>query len=410
MRRKGCLLTALAALLPVAMTGSTVSSSVAVPLVRGLVFTTTSHAGLATAAGSVPVADTEAVYAIVGGDEDQVLFRFTVSAPADSTAGKLLDGVPRSFDRTVRREDLRSALRLTIFSSSTDPALMPGQTFATTSSAALKQLHDAGKVPFVLGVNEPEEGLSGLANLVGAAPSAGRSHEQAFVTSGIAALLSALGVSRHYYRGTLERVGVSDEPFSVLLDGRRTTVPAVHVRGTLKFNDRTIAPELWWLDAAESPLTLKWTVAGLHETVTRIDRPLAVAAPAAAAPVAEALAGKSCRAELSGVYFTTASAEVLDASMPALERFAALVNQHPDWRVTIEGHTDNVGPAAYNMDLSTRRAAAVRDALVRRWAVPAARLQSQGYGLTRPVESNATVEGRAHNRRVEVSRQCSTGL
>ena len=71
---------------------------------------------------------------------------------------------------------------------------------------------------------------------------------------------------------------------------------------------------------------------------------------------------------------------------------------------------DNVGPAAYNMDLSTRRAGAVRDALIRRFGASAARLQSQGYGLTRPVETNATDEGRAHNRRVEVSRQCNSGF
>jgi outer membrane protein OmpA-like peptidoglycan-associated protein len=230
-------------------------------------------------------------------------------------------------------------------------------------------------------VNEPENGLESLS-----------------------ALLPILGVSRHYYRGTLERVGAS-EPFSVLLDGRRTTVAAVHVKGTLTFSDRTITPQIWWLDDATNPLTLKWIVGSVYETVTRIDRPIA---GTGGTTIVDGLAGKTCRAELSGVYFTTASAEVLEASMPALERFAALINQHPDWRITVEGHTDNIGPAAYNVDLSTRRAAAVREVLIRRFAVPAARLQSRGYGLTRPVETNGTDEGRAHNRRVEVSRQCNS--
>jgi outer membrane protein OmpA-like peptidoglycan-associated protein len=409
------LLTACAALVLGARAGGAAGFSEAVPLAQGLVFTTTSHAGLATTAGSVPIADTEAVYSIVGADDERIAFRFTVSAPPDSTAAKLLDGVPRSLDRAVRREDLRAAPRLTIFSSSTDPALMPGQTYATTSSAVLQALHDAGKVAFILGVNEPEQGFAGLASLAaGARPSADPSSGQAFVASGVAAMLSVLGVSRHYYRGTLERVGAADEPFSVLLDGRRATVPAVHAQGTLKFNDRTIAPQLWWLDDASNPLTLKWAIAGVYETVTRIDRPVpAVNAPVPAGDtpsVAEALAGKRCRAELSGVYFTTASAQVLDPSRPALGRFAALVNQHSDWRVTIEGHTDNIGSAAYNMDLSTRRADAVRDVLIRRFGVPAARLQSHGYGLTRPIETNATDEGRAHNRRVEVSRQCTSAI
>jgi OOP family OmpA-OmpF porin len=58
------------------------------------------------------------------------------------------------------------------------------------------------------------------------------------------------------------------------------------------------------------------------------------------------------------------------------------------------------------MDLSTRRANAVREVLISQLKVPANRLLAKGYGLTRPVETNATDEGRAHNRRVEVSRSC----
>jgi outer membrane protein OmpA-like peptidoglycan-associated protein len=179
----------------------------------------------------------------------------------------------------------------------------------------------------------------------------------------------------------------------------------MHVRGALAFTDRTIAPQVWWLDDASNPLTLQWAIANVSETVTRIDRPNG-GESGAARGVADGLA-KSCRAELSGVYFTTASAQVVDVSMPALERFAAVLRAHADWRVTIEGHTDNIGSADYNLDLSTRRAAAVLDVLTRRFGVPAARLQTKGYGLTRPVETNATDAGRAHNRRVEVSRPCN---
>ena len=194
----------------------------------------------------------------------------------------------------------------------------------------------------------------------------------------------------------------------MLLDGRRTTVPAVHVRGDLRFSDRKLTPQIWWLDDVDNPLTLKWSADGVYETVTRIET--AAEPTRGAGVVAEGLTGRGCRAELSGVYFTTASAQVLDASLPALERFAALMREHADWRVTIEGHTDNVGAAEYNLDLSTRRAAAVGDVLIRRLGIPAARLQMRGYGLTRPIETNATDEGRAHNRRVEVTRVCSGGI
>jgi len=389
-------------------------SSAQVPLAAGLNFTITSHSGLVAGAGSVPIADTEIVYSVVDSDNDRISFRFSVSAPNDAVAGKLLDGVPRSFNRTVRREDLRAATRLTVLLNSEDSALLPGQTFASTSSAVLRALHDSGKTAFILGVNEPHQGLAALANLVsggrlavggsGGSTSSSGSSGAPIVAAGVASMRSSMSVVRHYYRGTLERVGTADEPFSVLLDGRRTTVPAMHVRGALAFADRTIAPQMWWLDDANNPLTLKWMIANVYETVTRVDRPNGSESGAARA-VSDGLA-KSCRAELSGVYFTTASAQVLDASMPALERFAAVMSAHADWRVTIEGHTDNIGSADYNLDLSTRRAAAVRDVLTGRFGVPAARLLTKGYGLTRPVETNATDEGRAHNRRVEVSRPC----
>ncbi|MDE2261396.1 MAG: OmpA family protein, partial [Gammaproteobacteria bacterium] len=244
--------------------------------------------------------------------------------------------------------------------------------------------------------------------MAAALPSAGAgSGASPLVISGLQMMLSS--PARHYYRGTLTRVG-PDEPFSVLLDGQRTTVPAVHVRGEMKFADRTITPELWWLDEPGNPLTLKWAIGGNYEIVTRIDRPPSGQGNgrthAGANPMAAGLAGHSCRAELAGVYFTTASSQVLEVSLPALQRFAALMAQHPDWTVTIEGHTDNIGSAEYNLDLSTRRAQAVRQVLIGRFGVPAARLQAKGFGLTRPVETNATDQGRAHNRRVEVSRRC----
>ncbi len=385
-----------------------------VPLAPGLAYTVTSHAGLRSSRGYVPIADTEIVYSVKSVDASQVALQFALSAGRGTDAAKLLEQEPTRFDRQVRREDLRSAARESVLFDSNDPTLMPGQTFATTSAAVLAELHDAGKIAFVLGVNEPEDGLEGLAAAADALASGGSRSEGSaspLVVSGVAMLLGSS--ARHYYRGTLARVGV--EPFSVLLDGKRTTVPAMHARGELRFRDRTITADMWWLDDANDPLTLKWAIGPFYELVTRIDRPppetgggaeAGGGRMAAASTVAAGLAGKSCRAELAGVYFTTGSARVLDASMPALRRFAALLAQHPDWQVTIEGHTDNIGSAEYNLTLSTRRAEAVRQVLIGRFGVPAARIRSKGYGLTRPVETNATDEGRAHNRRVEVSRAC----
>jgi outer membrane protein OmpA-like peptidoglycan-associated protein len=113
-----------------------------------------------------------------------------------------------------------------------------------------------------------------------------------------------------------------------------------------------------------------------------------------------------CRAPVYGLYFEFASAELKRASRPTLTQIAAVLRQHPDWTLTIEGHTDSIGGAEKNLSLSDRRAGAVRDELIRHYGVAPSRLAIKGFGLTRPVEPNATIEGRARNRRVELARKC----
>ncbi len=103
---------------------------------------------------------------------------------------------------------------------------------------------------------------------------------------------------------------------------------------------------------------------------------------------------------LEQIKFKFNSAEILD-SQPLLDAVAKTLAEHPEIKhLRVEGHTDNVGSAAYNKDLSRRRAASVERALVAS-GVDKKRLSSSGFGLERPTEDNATDEGRAANRRVE---------
>ena len=81
-----------------------------------------------------------------------------------------------------------------------------------------------------------------------------------------------------------------------------------------------------------------------------------------------------------------------------------LLTSQPDLKLRIVGHTDNQGSADYNLDLSRRRAASVVAALVSQYGVDADRLTAEGAGMTQPVASNDTEEGRAKNRRVELQR------
>lgn len=101
------------------------------------------------------------------------------------------------------------------------------------------------------------------------------------------------------------------------------------------------------------------------------------------------------------IHFEIDSAEISAQSDDLLEEIAQVLSDNPHVKkVRIEGHTDNTGSAPYNMDLSRRRARSVLDRLVEN-GVERSRLVSEGYGLTRPIESNDTVSGRSANRRVE---------
>ena len=86
-----------------------------------------------------------------------------------------------------------------------------------------------------------------------------------------------------------------------------------------------------------------------------------------------------------------------------IAELAAVMKKYPDLKITIEGHTDNVGGLAYNEKLSLRRADAVKKYLAEKFGIEASRLNAKGYGPIRPIESNATKEGRQKNRRVEAA-------
>jgi outer membrane protein OmpA-like peptidoglycan-associated protein len=106
---------------------------------------------------------------------------------------------------------------------------------------------------------------------------------------------------------------------------------------------------------------------------------------------------------LSGsVLFASAKSDLLPAAQVKLNDVAnALTKEDPLSKIVVEGHTDSQGAASYNQDLSQHRAQAVRDYLVSR-GIASDRITAQGFGPTRSIADNASPEGRADNRRVEI--------
>ncbi len=103
----------------------------------------------------------------------------------------------------------------------------------------------------------------------------------------------------------------------------------------------------------------------------------------------------------TGILFDSNSDQIKSESYGTLKQIAAVLQENPDVKVRIIGHTDSDGDDAKNLDLSKRRAAAVKSNLVAEFSIEASRLQTDGKGETQPAAANTTPEGKANNRRVE---------
>jgi len=101
------------------------------------------------------------------------------------------------------------------------------------------------------------------------------------------------------------------------------------------------------------------------------------------------------------VTFDTNSAALRPGLYSEIDRVAGVLTKYPDTLIRVEGHTDSVGSETYNMDLSIRRATAVKNLLVQR-GVAESRIEVVGFGKTMPVATNDTEAGRMKNRRVEI--------
>lgn len=117
--------------------------------------------------------------------------------------------------------------------------------------------------------------------------------------------------------------------------------------------------------------------------------------------VTELQSGEALIQIRSGDIFRTATVTVSPAVQPVLEHIATTLAAHPELAVKVVGHTDNVGQAQRNLDLSVRRAEIVRDELIT-YGLDAERIRSEGRGDSEPIASNDSREGRAVNRRIDL--------
>jgi OmpA-OmpF porin, OOP family len=126
---------------------------------------------------------------------------------------------------------------------------------------------------------------------------------------------------------------------------------------------------------------------------------------AESAPDFSQVISSSGRYVTHGILFDTDSDRLKPESAPVIKLIAQGLEKNLNLKLEIEGHTDSTGNSDHNLDLSKRRAEAVKAVLVSQFAVDAARLTTAGLGAAKPIDSNDTPEGRAQNRRVEFVKQ-----
>jgi hypothetical protein len=282
--------------------------------------------------------------------------------------------------RAVRRDDLQSARIYRAWFHTDDPPVFPGTTGFSVSTAVWNEIRTQGRTSFAL---ETDGGLAGMGALLGG------------LLPGADDAVRAAASDAHIKKGALERVAVQPVLIPMLLNDRRVALRAIHARGDIGGSPA----ELYILDDGGNPLVLRWTHEGMKSEVIKISFP----AETVARHIEDALKTDG-RADVYGIYFDFARATLRPESEAVLEEIADLMRRNSQWRLSINGHTDNIGGNASNIELSKRRAEAVRRALVERHGIAAARMTTGGFGAANPAETNDTIAGRARNRRVELVR------
>ncbi|MDB6105531.1 MAG: OmpA family protein [Gammaproteobacteria bacterium] len=358
------------ALLFVTTTAVSATTPTAIPLVQGLTL---------VRAASERQGDYESTLTIDGVDADGVLHLSTSADLPDPAGGK---AKPVTFNRDVSADDRDHARTYKyLFSMGADE--YPGTTAMGASAVVIKDLRVAGKASITL-----DGQLGGMANLLGG-----------FLELVPGADSNKPGEPYLSASGTIHTVEAKPVPYPMIVNDAVVSLSAWHVKGEFAHAGAPVPVEWYILDDPANALTLRCAFGKDTMETIRISFPLD--SPVQSLEMALA---KDRRAVIYGIYFDFNSATIKPQSGAVLHTIAAVMKKNQDWVLTVEGHTDNIGGDAANQDLSSRRAAAVRAALIL-LEVPAPRLVPSGFGASVPRDTNATLAGRARNRRVELTRQ-----
>jgi len=358
-----------------------------------------------------PTGDYESIKTIEAVDDATLRIRYASESLVTDVFSDDFGKLHRStVHRSVLGNDLQAATLYEQRFFEALPDVIPGSTAIGVSAAVLKALRSTGKaafsfsnlysgdVPVDRAIRPNVYDFQTPGTLIAGTPAAPKAR---VLVNGEIVELPVIR-ARGDFGGEEAELEVLDDEANPLILGFRIGIDAVPpATPEMKEMCQAMAET----DPAIAAIQCGSLGGGDRETlqVVRIDFPC-VATPAAASALETALAGGR-EAAVYDISFSFGSDEIREESEPRLREIAAMLGAHPDWRLAIHGHTDSVASEAFNLHLSQRRAAAVKTALVERHGVEASRLDTAGFGESQPRDSNDTLEGRARNRRVELSNQ-----
>lgn len=207
------------------------------------------------------------------------------------------------------------------------------------------------------------------------------------------------------YKCTLRRVGATDLAFPVLVNGTRIDLPVIHAMCP-QGAPGTDEAHFYFLDQPSNAILLATVLSAFdsRSQTIKIEFPLPGAMKNAATDMEQQLAQRK-KVQIYGIYFDFDSSTIKPESEVVLKQISDILHNNPTWKLSVAGHTDNVGDGVFNQSLSERRAVSVKNALVTEYKIAPDRLSTSGYGASQPIDTNTTVEGRARNRRVELQQQ-----
>lgn len=295
-----------------------------------------------------------------GADSESELIFTEVTASIQSVQYASTRGL-RTF-RDIRRQDIESSSVYVLGYSDSMPRVLPGTTSLGVSAATLEELRTTGRARLSLIYDAAGSRIDGDLTLVD-----------------------------------------KDVRLPLLIENEIVPTPAIRASGTFGAPPRQATGEFHILNNKNNPMMLQSYLKLSWEKQPRLERVTRVSAGASMQNAMQQSLATLRKYDIHGILFDFGSARLRPEAGSLIADIATTLKANPTWTLLVNGHTDSIGDTVTNKRLSADRAASVKTELVRR-GIDAARLKTDGLGETAPKADNATLEGRALNRRVELVR------